>query len=141
MAMENESLKKEIDQHAEKGNIKAIEEIKENASMEFNGDIEGYAENAIKRIHDKSEEVDKELVSITGKENQVTKLGGTTEGLQTEVANVNQKINENSQNIRSTEKETEQKINEVRNLNSEMGLTNENITVPNNKLDEIVLAP
>ena len=126
MVMENDALKKQIDQHAEQGNVKAIEEIKESASMEFNGDVEGYAENALKGIRDKEQEVNKEVPATTAKENQVTSVGGTPEGLNEKVVDVNEKIDENSQNIKKVETETEQKINEVKNGNQKEGTQVEN---------------
>lgn len=131
MSMENDVTKK-IASLEENNDVAGLEEIKNDAEASFDGETVGLAEQAITRLNTKVEEITPPVETTEGQKNQVENMGGSETGLQEVTAPIDEKIAGKDAEIKNVEKDTEQKIGEVKNKveNSNMdfesfsGLTN-----------------
>jgi phage shock protein A len=114
MGMEDDALKQSIDNHENDGNKAEILKIKEDASLEFNGDVEGYAQRALDRINEKSEQIAQPVPQVGEKEKQVTGLGGSVEGLQEKVSKTDEEIKEVDHRVAEVTIDAESQIGEVK---------------------------
>lgn len=124
MSMENDITKK-IASLEENKDFAGLEEVKNDAEASFDGETVGLAEQAIARLNTRVEEITPTVETTENQKTQVENLGGTESSLQEVTAPVDEKIAEKDAEIKNVEKETEQKISEVKveNLSQETNET------------------